>query len=69
MVPHGQEQTASWSMLPETARTAALRTWSGARCKAPGLGDGFVYDFVTLAAAPGYSGPLPFCIVTGRRRV
>jgi len=67
-IPHGMVQTASWSQLPETARAAAYRQWSGKGQRRPGLADGYVYDFVTEQPGAGYVGPLPFCVAAGRRR-
>jgi len=68
-IPHGMDQAARWPMLPEHGKTEAQRIWWRRGRYAPGPGDNWVYDFTTLAPPAGYVGPLPFCVVTGRRRV
>jgi hypothetical protein len=39
--------------------------WSRNR---PGPGDGFIYSYRIVTPPPGYHGPIPVCVVTGRRR-
>lgn len=57
----------SWFSLPMAGCESARALFARARIK-PGPGDGFYYVGHWVSPAPGYVGPVPVAVVTGRRR-
>lgn len=57
----------TWFSLPQYAVESARARYAKAR-RPPGPGDGYLYLGHYGTPTPGYVGPVPVAIVTGRRR-